>query len=230
MGFVDWLFDTVESAGKSIADVVEDTGRNIARRGDAFFGVEEYEDADVSDRVEGFLGFHSDGTFKKQKEKKNAGLEKGDIVGVSRSFYDHYGVYVGEDSVIHYTGESSDMADGRILKTSFSRFLRDADEYFILVFPDKYGEPSKVHFEANIASLLLPPVLEWFKKNDYKLYGNEETVKRAYSRLGENRYDLLSNNCEHFAIWCKTGLSESHQIKSLLNALAGCTMKMSGPA
>jgi hypothetical protein len=37
-------------------------------------------------------------------------------------------------------------------------------------------------------------------------------VTRAESRLGEQRYDLLTNNCEHFANWCKTGRSESEQL------------------
>lgn len=37
-------------------------------------------------------------------------------------------------------------------------------------------------------------------------------VARAEGRLGEQRYDLLTNNCEHFATWCKTGRSESAQL------------------
>ena len=37
-------------------------------------------------------------------------------------------------------------------------------------------------------------------------------VQRAESRLGEQRYDLLTNNCEHFATWCKTGRQESEQL------------------
>lgn len=37
-------------------------------------------------------------------------------------------------------------------------------------------------------------------------------VQRAESRLGEQRYDLLTNNCEHFATWCKTGRHESDQL------------------
>lgn len=39
-------------------------------------------------------------------------------------------------------------------------------------------------------------------------------VQRAESRLGERKYDLLTNNCEHFATWCKTGRNESVQINS----------------
>ncbi|MDJ0572128.1 MAG: lecithin retinol acyltransferase family protein [Pleurocapsa sp. MO_192.B19] len=41
-------------------------------------------------------------------------------------------------------------------------------------------------------------------------------VERAKSRLGEREYNLLFNNCEHFASWCKTGVSDSKQIKDFL--------------
>ena len=37
-------------------------------------------------------------------------------------------------------------------------------------------------------------------------------VERAESRLGEQRYNLFFNNCEHFANWCKTGDSVSPQL------------------
>lgn len=37
-------------------------------------------------------------------------------------------------------------------------------------------------------------------------------IARAESRLGEQRYNLFFNNCEHFANWCKTGDSVSPQL------------------
>jgi hypothetical protein len=37
-------------------------------------------------------------------------------------------------------------------------------------------------------------------------------LERAESRLGEQNYNLLANNCEHFATWCKTGRNESAQL------------------
>lgn len=40
----------------------------------------------------------------------------------------------------------------------------------------------------------------------------DQVMERAISRLGERQYDLLFNNCEHFATWCKTGRSESAQL------------------
>lgn len=42
----------------------------------------------------------------------------------------------------------------------------------------------------------------------------EVVIERAESRLGERRYDMFFNNCEHFASWCKTGQSESRQLSN----------------
>ena len=41
------------------------------------------------------------------------------------------------------------------------------------------------------------------------------TLRRAMSRLGEQNYNLLFNNCEHFATWCKTGRHSSEQVDSV---------------
>jgi hypothetical protein len=36
-------------------------------------------------------------------------------------------------------------------------------------------------------------------------YEPEEVLRRANSRIGENSYNLLFNNCESFARWCRFG-------------------------
>lgn len=36
-------------------------------------------------------------------------------------------------------------------------------------------------------------------------YTKEEVIDRAKSRLGEARYNLITNNCEHFVRWCRAG-------------------------
>jgi hypothetical protein len=36
-------------------------------------------------------------------------------------------------------------------------------------------------------------------------------------RIGEQRYNLLFNNCEHFAHWCKTGRHRSAQVEDWLH-------------
>ena len=43
-------------------------------------------------------------------------------------------------------------------------------------------------------------------------YGPRKTVQRAKSMIGKGDYNLFDHNCEHFAIWCKTGQFKSTQL------------------
>ncbi|WP_175688737.1 lecithin retinol acyltransferase family protein [Burkholderia anthina] len=47
-------------------------------------------------------------------------------------------------------------------------------------------------------------------------YDGTEAARRAASRLGECRYRLLTNNCEHFCRWCLFGVGRSEQVESCL--------------
>src|SRR5262245_37337877 len=38
-------------------------------------------------------------------------------------------------------------------------------------------------------------------------FSGDSVVARARERLGENRYRVWSNNCEHFVEWCLSGTS-----------------------
>lgn len=42
-------------------------------------------------------------------------------------------------------------------------------------------------------------------------YSPDEIVERARSRIGESSYNLITNNCEHVAVWCVSGEKESFQ-------------------
>ena len=53
-------------------------------------------------------------------------------------------------------------------------------------------------------------------RSDYRLYTPEQTVRRAESRLGEATYNLALNNCESYAMWCKTGVNISYQTMNAL--------------
>lgn len=46
-------------------------------------------------------------------------------------------------------------------------------------------------------------------------YAGPAVVARARSRLGEDRYRLWNNNCEHFAVWCVSGVSRSPQAETV---------------
>ncbi|PRF31947.1 hydrolase [Burkholderia multivorans] len=43
-------------------------------------------------------------------------------------------------------------------------------------------------------------------------YTGMEVAQRALSRVGERRYRLLTNNCEHFCRWCLFGVGQSEQV------------------
>jgi hypothetical protein len=46
----------------------------------------------------------------------------------------------------------------------------------------------------------------------------QDILSRARSRLGEKRYRLLTNNCEHFSEWSRFGTSRSHQVERWLGS------------
>jgi hypothetical protein len=50
-------------------------------------------------------------------------------------------------------------------------------------------------------------------------FAPQEVVARARSRLGENRYRVTTNNCEHFCEWCLSGESRSEQVEWIVNRL-----------
>jgi len=53
-------------------------------------------------------------------------------------------------------------------------------------------------------------------------FGSTEIIARARSRLGEDRYRIASNNCEHFCEWCIHGEARSEQIERVLGLLRRC--------
>lgn len=50
-------------------------------------------------------------------------------------------------------------------------------------------------------------------------FAPQQVVERALSRLGEDCYRLVSNNCEHFCTWCRLGEPRSEQVERLARPL-----------
>lgn len=55
----------------------------------------------------------------------------------------------------------------------------------------------------------------WVRPHGNPRFDLHEIVERARSRLGESRYHLLSNNCEHLCEWCVQGQGRSRQVEAL---------------
>jgi hypothetical protein len=90
------------------------------------------------------------------------------------------------------------------------------------------GDGRVVHYAGLCGALSRGPVeevsIEEFadgqsihvKVGSAALYSAAVIVARARSRLGEDRYRITTNNCEHFCEWCLRGESRSEQVERWL--------------
>lgn len=145
--------------------------------------------------------------------------DNGDVICVNRGLYKHYGVYVEGGNVIHYTGANGpDDFNGIVRETSIDEFLNGADRFTICRFPDKPERYDSSYDKKHIIFSIWQEIKN-FRLRDYHLYSGDETVRRARSKLGEGGYNLAMNNCEHFAVWCKTGIKDSSQVNKVLDVI-----------
>ena len=63
-----------------------------------------------------------------------------------------------------------------------------------------------------------------------RCFDRETTLRRAQRRLGESRYNLVFNNCDHFATWCKTGRHRSEQVRDTVATSSGAVGTGAGVA
>ena len=123
----------------------------------------------------------------------------GDHIKFDRGLFSHHAVvvdvYVDKNSykVIHFTGEKSSGTPAEIKEE-------------ILKF--KIGEIIRIRYR-------------------YGRMCKRITVKRAYALLAVQEtstrailYNILVNNCEHFATWCVTGKATSTQVNKALAPFA----------
>jgi hypothetical protein len=104
--------------------------------------------------------------------------QPGDHIKTARTGYEHHGIYVGDNEVIHYSGDKA-KSGATIRRDTLGVFSQD--------------QPVEVVMYA-------------------RRFGGTKAVSHAVSRLEENNYSLVGNNCEHFARWCVTGDRESEQV------------------
>lgn len=118
-------------------------------------------------------------------------LEAGEVILTDCGLYDHYGIYVGNNEVVHFSAGRENRLSSKhayIQKTSLDEFMENG--------------------------------LKVERMETTSAYTREQVVLRALEKVGSGRgeYDLLFNNCEHFAHWCKYGSKESKQVKQGVKA------------
>lgn len=95
--------------------------------------------------------------------------------------FDHFGIYAGNKRVIHFRA-------GKIRRESIDKFVDNTSWFFDDEF-DVMG----------------------FKPEFIKDITLEMSYQRACQFVGYTGYDVFENNCEHFALWCRTGNAYSGQ-------------------
>jgi hypothetical protein len=130
--------------------------------------------------------FHDSHLRDLDKVSSDRKLRPGTILRVGRTGYWHYGVYIGGDETVHFTSADSDVpSNNRVMRTSMFKFLGDAEDFQTLKFPERVC--------------------------GRRVFSGRETCARAIEKIGLSDYSYLNNNCQHFAIWCKTGVAISGQ-------------------
>ena len=127
-------------------------------------------------------------------------------------------------------------ADAIVLR---KKFMGMFSHFAIYLGDDDFGNPK---FSANFTKgvkllpnreineqikVYKPERIERFKGNNYQ---RTSAIERACSRIGENAYDFLSNNCEHYKNWVHYGKEISDQVDNVgAGSLAiGTTMAIGG--
>ncbi len=121
-------------------------------------------------------------------------MARGDHLFVYCTGYSHHGIDSGNGLVVHFESDPWRKLSGTIVRKG-SPAIREVslDEF-------SGGRPLNIR--------------------QYESCDDVETVmERARIRIGEVGYDVFGNNCEHFAVWCKTGKHVSTQVESFREAV-----------
>lgn len=119
---------------------------------------------------------------------------KGDHIRVRRlgGLYYHHGIYISQDEVITFAGDDDynpiDWWDTKIRTTDLREFLQ--------------GGTLEVR--------------RYTKDEQAQLCSVEETVAFARACVGNEKYNLLFHNCEHFCNAAKLGVYRSKQAENIL--------------
>lgn len=114
------------------------------------------------------------------------------------------------------------------------KFMGMVDHYAIYLGNDEMGTPKFVaNFIEGVNIISDQEIKEQLQKyvpeRIERFQGSNEerqsAIERAWSKIGEKAYNLLSNNCEHFKNWVHYGRQISKQVDN-----AGTVLTLGGTA
>ena len=119
----------------------------------------------------------------------------------------HHGIYLGtSESMVEEFEKKRIGANASVYDVV--RAL-PGEQWVVHFYPEASGKEAKVIL-STIHVFMDGDVALWRRKYSSAL-SPAETVKSAFGELGKGGYNAKSNNCEHFATYCKTGKRTSKQ-------------------
>lgn len=135
------------------------------------------------------------------------GFDAGDVLYIDHTTYQHYGLYIGNGKIIHFS-------NGDLLNLENPINI-------------KIRETTITNFQNGNKAIV---------SNNPSRDSVDTIIKRAKNKLGSNfgGYNLITNNCEKFVRWCESGIDEdgypSEQVfttyDKIINALDNFRDKM----
>lgn len=113
----------------------------------------------------------------------------GDHIRVNRGLYYHHGIYVTDDVIIQFGSTSQELNPelAKVMETNLDGFLKGG---FL-------------------------EVREYTEEEQKGKRTPTEIVNYAFMQIGRGGYNLLTNNCEHFANECVFGKNKSEQVDKI---------------
>ena len=136
--------------------------------------------------------------------------------------YEHYGIYIGNNEVIHFNNEKGAH---KVTLQSFMDYTRRS-EGFVKPFPET-REALKIILKNRMKNPeYVERALKELAKDGYQFFTSDQVIQRAKNAVDDSEwvaseYSLRKKNCEHFAFWCKTGIKNSTQVEHYSKIIFG---------
>ena len=130
----------------------------------------------------------------------------GDMIVFQRDAYKHYAVHVGNGEIVHLTTDGGNCSLDTVCGTA--GHISSTTPQLGVIKKEKYSDFFKKGDKVSVEP-----------DDEKKPLPTKEIVKRAKSRIHDRGYNLFTNNCEHFARWCRYGKEESKQADALMVSL-----------
>lgn len=118
-------------------------------------------------------------------------IRPGDIVRVYNGRFYHFGIYIGNETIVHFAGPDAET----LTDPSLAVIRKDSLDHFAM------GRPMEVR--------------EYSFRERFRKFPPGKIIENALRHVGEAGYDIIYNNCEHFVNKCAFGIAFSTQIEEM---------------